>query len=204
MTVNLDSKGAHPARGHHVQLAYHALPHPFVLIWMSCRRNVLTTIGMSIPANICQILRKDSQNSLHWKRFPRGHMWLGGRVTKIRTIDRPDHVWPEKFWRKLVKLRSESKNNRNGEKRNPKLDNARRQRGIYFSIEITKSTKKFSRIRWKSWKDLWLRPCLANDKRASRKCLWSRKSDPRRTQKHSLVVQFETHDSTRQRVEFSA
>ena len=35
-----------------------------IQIWMCYKKNVLTIIGMSIEANICQIPGEDSQNSL--------------------------------------------------------------------------------------------------------------------------------------------
>ena len=56
-------------------------------------------------------------------------MWSGGRLTKSQTTSRPDHLWPE-LWRGM------SKNAKAREKHKwviekPKLDNARRLRGIY-------------------------------------------------------------------------
>ena len=57
-------------------------------------------------------------------------MWSGGRLTKRQATSRPDHLWPEL-------LRGMSKNAKLREKQKwatekPKLDNARRLRGIYF------------------------------------------------------------------------
>ena len=77
----------------------------------------------------------DSNRSLSdsWKGFtkftllkenlPRDICGLGGELTKVQTTTRPDHVWPE-VWTKIGE--QEWKNEK------PKLDNARRLRGIYF------------------------------------------------------------------------
>ena len=57
-------------------------------------------------------------------------MWSGERLTKRQATSRPDHLWPE-LWTKLgrnAKLREKQK----WSIEKPKLDNARRLRGIYF------------------------------------------------------------------------
>ena len=56
---------------------------------------------------------------------PDGFLWSGRRLTKRQLTSRPDHLWPE-LWRGL---------GRNAEPsiEKPKLDNARRLRGIYFT-----------------------------------------------------------------------
>ena len=59
-----------------------------------------------------------------------GYMWSGERLTKWQVTSRPDYLWPE-LWTKLgrnAKLKEKQKCS--NEK--PKLDNARRLRGIYF------------------------------------------------------------------------
>ena len=61
---------------------------------------------------------------------PEGHMWSGGKLTKRQLTSTPDHLWPE-LWRgmsKNAKLREKHK----CAIEKPKLDNARRLRGIYF------------------------------------------------------------------------
>ena len=61
---------------------------------------------------------------------PEGHMLSGVRLTKRQATSRPDHLWPE-LWRgmsKNAKLREKHK----WAIEKPKLDNARRLRGIYF------------------------------------------------------------------------
>ena len=57
-------------------------------------------------------------------------MWSGERLTRKQLTSRPDHVWPE-LWIKLGRnARLKEKHKWSDEK--PKLDNARRLRGIYF------------------------------------------------------------------------
>ena len=57
-------------------------------------------------------------------------MWSGRRLTKRQVTSRPDHLWPE-LWIKLgrnVKLKEKHK----WSNEQPKLDNTKRLRGIYF------------------------------------------------------------------------
>ena len=84
----------------------------------------------------------DSNRSLSdsWKGFtnftllkekpPRGFLWSGGRLTKVQTTTRPDHVWPE-VWTKIGKT-AQNRDKQEWKNEKPKLDNARRLRGIYF------------------------------------------------------------------------
>ena len=80
-------------------------------------------IGTSTRTEFCQILGKDSQNSLYRKKT--------GRLTKVQATTGPDTVCGLKYGPKLGKpLRREKKQEWANEK--PKLDNAQRMRGIYF------------------------------------------------------------------------
>ena len=70
--------------------------------------------------------------TLSSEKPPGGHMWSWERLTKRQATSRPDHLWPE-LWRGM------SKNAQLREKykwtiENPKLDNARRLRGIYLIL----------------------------------------------------------------------
>ena len=59
-----------------------------------------------------------------------GYVWSGCRLTRRQLTSRPDYLWPE-LWTNLArnaKLREEQK----WAIEKPKLDNARRLRGIYF------------------------------------------------------------------------
>ena len=64
-----------------------------------------------------------------------GRMWKGDvcsrrRLTKIQTTTRPDHVCPE-VWTTIGKA-AQNREKQDWAKGKPKLDNARRLRGIYF------------------------------------------------------------------------
>ena len=64
------------------------------------------------------------------EKLPDGYTWSGERLTKRQATSRPDYLWPE-LWTKLgrnAKLKEKQK----WSTEQPKLDNARRLRGIYF------------------------------------------------------------------------
>ena len=84
---------------------------------------------------------------------PKGFLLSGREIDKeIQTTTRPDHVWPE-VGRKLVKpLRIEK--NRNGQEKNQSSTMLEEWEEFTLSIQMTKSTKKFSRMRGENWKDL--------------------------------------------------
>ena len=68
-------------------------------------------------------------------------MWSRRRLTKIQTTTRPDYVWPE-VWTKIGKA-AQNREKQEGAKEKPKLDNARKLRGIYF---IDPDDKEYSEI----------------------------------------------------------
>ena len=95
---------------------------------------------------------KGFTKSTRWREKPhKGKMWSGRRLTKDQTNTRPDHVWPE-VWTQIGqaaqnRTKHECKNDK------PKLDNARRLRGIYIGL--------VDEERGENWKSLWTRPCRA-------------------------------------------
>ena len=115
-------------------------------------------------------------------------MWSWERLTKIQATTRPYHVWP-KVWTKIGTA-TQNRENRNGQMKNRRSTMLEEWEEFTLSIQMTKSTNKFSRMRGENWKDLWLQPCRAKDSRASRKLLQSRKSHPRRVPKQCTVVQW--------------
>ena len=81
-----------------------------------------------------------SQFTLLEEKPPDRCMWSGERLTKRQATSRPDHSWPE-LWRgmaKYAKLREKQK----WSIEKPKLDNARRLRGIYFIHHEDKEFKE--------------------------------------------------------------
>ena len=71
-----------------------------------------------------------TQFTLLEEKPPDGFLWSWERLTKRQATSRPDHSWPE-LWRGMSKdAKLREKHAWAFEK--PKLDNARRLRGIYF------------------------------------------------------------------------
>ena len=88
--------------------------------------------------------------SASWKGFtqftllnekpPDGFLWSGGRLTRKQLTSWPDHLWPE-LWTKMgrnAQLRERQK----WSDEKPKLDNARKLRGIYFIDPEDKELKE--------------------------------------------------------------
>ena len=71
---------------------------------------------------------------------PDGYMWSGWKLTGKQLTSRPDHLWPE-LWIKMGRnAKLKEKHKWSNEK--PKLDNARRLRGIYFIDPEDKELKE--------------------------------------------------------------
>ena len=71
-----------------------------------------------------------TQFTLLQERPPDGFLWSGERLTKRQVTSRPDHLWTE-LWTKLGR-NAELKEKHKWSHEKPKLDNARKLRGIYF------------------------------------------------------------------------
>ena len=87
----------------------------------------------------------------------------GWRLTKRQATSRPDHLWPELWrnWEENAKLREKHK----WAIEKPKLDNARRLRGIYFIDPEDKEFKETIKNARRNWKHQWLQLCLARHAR---------------------------------------
>ena len=88
-------------------------------------------LEMSIRTEVCQILGKDSPNSLYWKKnFPRDLCGLGGDWQKFKR-PRDQIMYGLKYGAKLVKpLRSEK--NKHWKTRGHNSTMLDRLRGVYF------------------------------------------------------------------------
>ena len=106
-------------------------PELHIRTWMLCKKAASMTIGISMDQEIRLILGTGfTQSTLLSEKPLDGYMWSGRRLTKRQATSRPDHLWPE-LWRgmsKNAKLREKHK----WAIKKPKLDKARRLRGIYF------------------------------------------------------------------------
>ena len=98
---------------------------------MSSKKAASMTIGTSMDQKICLILGQVSLSLLYEvEKPPDGYMWSGRRLTRRQFTSRPDHLRPE-LWIKLGR-NAELKEKQKWSHEKPKLDNARRLRGIYF------------------------------------------------------------------------
>ena len=115
---------------------------PFPLKYIDVSRTTQTNLDVMQERRIDDYWNIDGSRDLSdsWTGFtqftllsekpPEGYMWSGERLTKRQATSRPDYLWPE-LWRgmsKNAKLREKHK----WAIEKPKLDNARRLRGIYF------------------------------------------------------------------------
>ena len=82
-----------------------------------------------------------TQFSLLKEKPPEGYMWSGWRLTKRQATSRPDHLWPE-IWRSMSR-NAKMKEKQNWASERPKLENARKLRGMYF---IDPEDKDFAKI----------------------------------------------------------
>ena len=71
-----------------------------------------------------------NQFTLLSEKPPEGYMWSGERLTKRQATSRPDYLWPE-LWRGMAR-NAKQKERQKWSHEKPKLDNARKLRGIYF------------------------------------------------------------------------
>ena len=104
-----------------------------------------------------------TQFTLLEEKPPDGYMWSGWRLTRRQVTSRPDHLWPE-LWIKLgrnAKLKEELK----WSNEKPKLDNARRLRGIFSLTLRTRGSRNPFKMLARNWKCRWLLPCLARQAR---------------------------------------
>ena len=81
-----------------------------------------------------------TQFTLLEEKPPDGNMWSGWRLTRKQLTSRPDHLWPE-LWTELER-NDKLKEKQKWSNEKPKLDNARRLRGIYFIDPVDKEFKE--------------------------------------------------------------
>ena len=136
-----------------------------------------------------------TQFTLCEEKPPDGYLWSGGRITRKQLTSRPDHLWPE-LWIKLERnAKLKEKHNWSDEK--PKLDNARRLRGIYF---IDLEDKEFKEIIKNALKKLATPMALAVLCKTSKKCKHGENRGKSNEIKTKLACILEASESTRVRM----
>ena len=82
------------------------------------------------------------------ERPPNGHAWFRRRLTNVQATSRPDCLWPE-GWFKMFKC-SQQRERRHWAFEKPKLDNARKLRGVYYidpdDMEFTDTMKNARKV----------------------------------------------------------
>ena len=128
-------------------------------------------------------------------------MWFRECRTKIQAIARPDHLWPE-IWSGMSNA-AQKKEKQEWTMEKPKLDNARRLRGICFIDPEDGEREKKEAIKTARKKLEILMEAAMACKTGTKKCLKKLRgtvseSDESNT-KHAWIV--EAHESTRKRLE---
>ena len=77
------------------------------------------------------------------ERSPDGYAWSRKRLMRKQTTSRPDNVWPD-MWKHLSDA-SKRKEKQKLAIEKPKLDNARRLRGIFFVGTDDQESKRFTK-----------------------------------------------------------
>ena len=129
---------------------------------------------------------------------PDGYMWSGWRLTKRQVTSRPDHLWPE-LWIKLGR-NAKLKERQKCSNEKPKLDNARRLRGIQF---IDTEDKEFKETIKNARKKLETPMAPAMPCKTSKKSTHGETRGKTKEFKSKLACILEASESTRLRMEES-
>ena len=139
-----------------------------------------------------------TQFTLSSDKPPDGFLWSGRRLRKRQETFRPDHSWPE-LWEKMgrnAKLKEKQK----WSNEKPKLDNARRSRGIYF---IDFEDKEFKETFKNARKKLETPMAPAIPCKTSKKCKHVGARGKTNEFESKLACILEASESTRLRMEES-
>ena len=118
-------------------------------------------------------------------------------LTKIQATSRPDLFWPA-IW-SGVSQAAHRKEKQHWATEEPKLDNARKLRGIYFIDPDDMEFKdRMRNRRAKSWRRLWIQPCCVRFKTWSTERPVAQTNPNTRRSKYACLV--EAHESTRKRI----
>ena len=139
-----------------------------------------------------------TQFTLLEEKPPDGYMWSRERLTKRQVTSRPDHLWPE-LWIKLGR-NAKLKERQKWSNETPKLDNARRLRGIYF---IDPEDKEFKETIKNARKKLETPMAPAMPCKTSKKSKHGETRSKTKKFKSKLACILEASESTRLRMEES-
>ena len=115
---------------------------PIPLKYIDVTRTTHSSLDVLLEKNIDDYWNVDGEKELSdaWTGFtrfnllnerpPDGYTWSGRRLSRKQTTSRPDNVWPD-MWKHMSDA-AKSKAKQKWAVAKPKLDNARRLRGIFF------------------------------------------------------------------------
>ena len=126
---------------------------------------------------------------------PDGKMWSGERLTREQITSRPHHLWPE-LWTKLGR-NAQLKEKQKWSNEKPKLDNARKLRGIYF---IDPEDKEFKETIKNARKELEMPMALAVHCKTSKNSQHGATRGKSNETKSKLACILEASESTRLRM----
>ena len=153
-------------------------------------------IGISMGQEICLIVGQVSLNLLYWKKnLLTGICGPGVRLTRKQFTSRPDHLWPE-LWKSMGK-NAQLKEKQKWSNEKPKLDNARRLRGIYF---IDPEDKEFKETIKNARKKLEVPMAPAMPCKTSKTCKHGQTRGKTNEIKSKLACILEASESTRLRI----
>ena len=124
-------------------------------------------IGISMDLETRLILGKVSHNLLYWKKKLPTDICGPGRDYRENSLHPSQIIYGQKIW-KIMGKNAKLKERQKWSNEKPKLDNARRLRGIYSLTLRTRNSKRPSRMLARYWKHPWLPPCLARSARTIR------------------------------------
>ena len=136
-----------------------------------------------------------TQFTLLEEKPPDGYMWSGERLRRRQLTSRPDRSWQE-LWIKMGS-NAELREKQIWSDEKPKLDNARRLRGIYF---IDPEDKEFKETIENARKKLEMPMDLAMPCKTSKTCKHGETRGKTNEIKSKLACILEASESTRQRM----
>ena len=197
ITLNLESNFSRREKNH----------FPIPLKYIDISRTTHTNLDVKQERRIDDYWNVDGSRDLcdSWTGFtqftlleekpPDGYMWSGERLTRKQQTSRPDHSGSE-LWIKMgrnAKLREKHK----WSDEKPKLDNARRLRGIYFIDPEDKEFKETIKNARKKLETPMALAVLCKIRKNNKNCGNGEKSNKVKSQ---LACILEASESTRMRM----
>ena len=172
-------------------------------IWIGCKKSELMTAEMSMKIHMFVGFLERNHNiySIEGDTSKRIYV-VRRRLTTIQTTTRPDNVWPE-AWTQIWKAAQITRKSKKWALERPKLDNARRLRGIN-SIDLEECQDFFEEMRRESSIGTWTQLCHARRRRGvypALRATRARLEASNKVPKTKYTCMMEAHEPTRQRVE---